>query len=136
MKENISRYKKYLFYLMALHSAGVGIGLITQPSVVFNFLGYETIQENFFPAQGGVFHLLMAFCYYLCAIRLESFGILIFFSFVVKMTAALFLFLYFIFVSSLTVTLLSALSDLIMGLVIYFLFGYSYFLSLFRYKNE
>ncbi len=56
--------EKWLIILVALHSIGVGIGLIASPPWAFKFAGYGEVTPLFFPHQAGVFHLVVA-CGYL-----------------------------------------------------------------------
>ena len=84
-------YKKALFNhpdkllstvlgLVAIHSLAMGLTLIAQPAVLMEFLGFSPDCERFFPAQGGVFHLLMFVVYLMGAIHIEKYHYFIVFS--------------------------------------------------------
>jgi len=47
-----------VLWLVAVHSITMGLVLITQPAVFMELAGFSPECERFFPAQGGVFHLL------------------------------------------------------------------------------
>lgn len=97
--------------LAALHSAGVGLGLILHPSSVLVWLGYAPVNEPFFPTQGGVFHLVMAMGYGMAAHDLVRHRCLVVFAVAVKTIAFVFLLVYWLFVSSLPIVLLSGIGD-------------------------
>lgn len=119
------RYLSFFLWLVAIHSCLVGIGLIVYPSSLMEFFGYGICTERFFPSQGGVFHIAMAVGYAMAAHNLKRYECLIIFSVVVKFVATVFLFTYFIFVSSLWLVLLSGLSDFVMGLIILILYRFA-----------
>jgi hypothetical protein len=105
--------------LVALHSAGVGIGLIGSTASLLDRAGFRPVGETFFVAQGGVFHLVMAVAYVIAAwdpVRQPGFVV---FSIVVKVVATIFLTLYWAFVSPVPTILASALVDGAMGLGIW-----------------
>jgi hypothetical protein len=107
-----------LLWLMALHSAGVGFGLILHPDWLMTRAGYLSVNEPFFPVQGGVFHILMAIAYAMAARDMVRHRSLILFSIIVKSTAALFLVLYWLVAARIVVVLVSGLVDALMALVI------------------
>lgn len=113
---------KIILWLVAVHSALVGIALIISPSEIFEFLGYQKCTERFFPTQGGVFHIIMAVGYSFAANRSDHSNDLIIFSIIVKLLATLFLITYFILVASNFIILFSAFGDLIMGILIWWSF--------------
>lgn len=124
---NYLRKGKYLslfLWLVALHSFLVGVGLIVFPPSLMDFFGYGTCTERFFPSQGGVFHIAMAVGYAMAAYNLKRYECLIIFSIVVKFLATAFLFIYFIFVSSIWLVILSGISDFLMGLIILILYRF------------
>jgi Na+-driven multidrug efflux pump len=110
-------------WLVALHSFIVGICLILLPSSVFEFLGFNPSFDRFFSTQGGVFHIIMSVCYAMGAYDLKKFLALVIFSFIVKFIAAIFLLLYFILISSQLLIILSCISDLVMGCIIFWLYS-------------
>lgn len=109
-------------WLISVHSFAVGIGLIAGPFSLFETLGFSHSAERFFPAQGGIFHVIMSLGYAMTATRLSSSESLIVFIVVVKITASLFLSSYFIFISPLILIFLSFISDLLMGLIVVYLY--------------
>ena len=122
MKLKVEKAISVFLWLVALHSFIVGVCLILLPSSVFEFLGFNPSFDRFFSTQGGVFHIIMSICYAMGAYDLKKFLALIVFSFIVKFVAAIFLLLYFIFISPQLLIILSCLSDLAIGLIIYFLY--------------
>lgn len=119
------RYNKYFgvfFGLLAIHSCLVGIGLLVMPDSLISFFGFNNVTERFFPSQGGVFHIIMAAGYSIAAIDLKKYEIMVLFSLIVKMTAALFLFVYYFFIDAVWLVLLSGFTDLIMGIIILLLY--------------
>ncbi|HGY57214.1 MAG TPA: hypothetical protein ENK44_16010 [Caldithrix abyssi] len=121
MKEKLAaeRRLQWLLYLMAIHSFGVGIGLILQPESLMRLLGFPEITQPFFPAQGGIFHLIMAAAYFLAGRDRNKYNILITFSIFVKTTATLFLFTFYIFIEAVPLIILSAVGDGMMALLLY-----------------
>lgn len=131
MSIKLNQPKKHLsivLWLVALHSFSMGVGLIVQPVALINFLGFGPICENFFPAQGGAFHILMGIAYLMGACNVEKYHSLIVFSIIVKTGAALFLMLYCIIADFKWFILFCAAIDATMGLLI--------FLSLLAYLSS
>ncbi|MDZ7764780.1 MAG: hypothetical protein U5K00_10170 [Melioribacteraceae bacterium] len=118
------KYLSLFLWLVALHSFLVGVGLIVFPPSLMDFFGYGACTERFFPSQGGVFHIAMAVGYAMTAYNLKRYECLIIFSIVVKFLATAFLFIYFIFVSSIWLVILSGISDFLMGLIILILYRF------------
>ncbi len=112
-----------LLWLVGIHSFIVGIGLIAHPEPVLAYWGFSRVTENFFPAQGGVFHVLMAIGYVMAALNLEQNRGLVVFSIIVKGLATVFLFTYYFAVEPISLVLLSGIVDGLMALLIYW--GYS-----------
>lgn len=100
-----------LFWLIALHSFFVGLALIFHPPGLMQFLGYGTITEHFFPIQGGMFHILLSILYALVALRLDQLRYLIYFSIIVKSSAVIFLFSYYMIAHQILVVLISGMVD-------------------------
>lgn len=124
---NLTDWSKYLsifLWLVTIHSFFVGVGLILLPDSFLDFFGYNECTERFFPSQGGVFHIAMAVGYAMAAYNLKRYECLIIFSIVVKFMATIFLFTYFIFVSSIWLVLLSGISDFLMGSIILLLYRF------------
>lgn len=114
------KHARIFFYLVGLHSIGVGIALILSPSDFLSNFGYDPISEPFFKVQGGVFHLVMAAAYFGAAKDPIANTILIRFTIFAKFLATLFLISYFIFYHQVIVILFSGLGDLAMGLIALF----------------
>lgn len=123
MKLKVEKTISVFLWLIALHSFIVGVGLIFLPSSVFEFLGFNPSFERFFSTQGGVFHIIMSVCYAMGASDIKKYLALIVFSFIVKFIAAIFLLFYFILISSQLLIILSCISDLAMGIIIYLLYS-------------
>ncbi len=100
-----------LLWLVALHSFAVGIGLLVQPSILFNTFSFPQHYGYFFPAQGGVFHLIMAVAYATAAVDSWKFYYFIPFAVFVKSAATLFLFTYYFLFEQSWIILLSGLGD-------------------------
>lgn len=107
-----------VLYLTALHSLFVGIGLLVQLPALMDWMGFGKIEQPFFPAQGGVFHLLMAVAYFFAARHPERHQIIIQFIIILKISATVFLMFYFILIDPILMVLLSGLSDGTMALLI------------------
>lgn len=116
--KNASHRLMVILWLVALHSAGVGVGLILHPDWLMLRTGYLPINEPFFIVQGGVFHLLMAIAYSMAARDLVRNRGLTLFSIIVKSAAALFLILYWLLAARIAVVLFSGIVDGLMALVI------------------
>ncbi len=102
--------------LVALHSAGVGIGLMSGSATLLERCGFQTGGETFFVVQGGVFHLVMAIAYGIAAwdpARLPGFVV---FSILVKVVATVFLIIYWAAVARVPTILASGLVDGVMAL--------------------
>ena len=126
-------YKKVLFNhpdkllstvlgLVAIHSFGMGLTLIAQPAVLMKFAGFNPDCEHFFPAQGGVFHLLMFVVYLMGAIHIEKYHHFIVFSIFVKAVATFFLTIYCFTGEFKWIVFLSGIGDFLMGLMIFLAF--------------
>ncbi len=118
-------------WLVSIHSLIVGAGLIFAPGEFLEFLGYHNCQEHFFRSQGGVFHIGMAAGYAMAAYSPKKYERLIVFSIIIKTLATVFLSLYAILAAPIAIIILSAISDFIMGAVIFLL----YYLSDVRTKE-
>ncbi len=117
-----------VLWMVAAHSILMGVALVSQPAVLMKWSGFNSGYEHFFPAQGGVFHLLMAVAYLLGAINSQKYHVLIVFSVIVKAVATLFLFLYCFTVEFKWIILVSGIIDGITGTAIFIAFRrYIYF---------
>jgi hypothetical protein len=108
--------------LVAIHSLGMGLILITQPAVLMKFAGFNPDCEHFFPTQGGVFHLLMSVVYLMGATHIEKYHHFIVFSIFVKAVATFFLIMYCFGSEFKWVIFLSGIGDGVMGLMIFLAF--------------
>ena len=110
--------------LVAIHSLVMGLTLISQPGVLMEIAGFSPDGEHFFPAQGGVFHLLMFVVYLMGAIHIEKYHYFIVFSIFVKLVATFFLIIYCFAAEFKWVVFLSGIADGVMGLIIFLAFQY------------
>lgn len=111
-----------VLWLVALHSVTVGILLIIQPLLLMQLAGLGA--GGFFPAQGGIFHLLMAVAYATGAININKYRYLIIFSIFVKAVATFFLLVYCLAVEFKWIILLSGMGDGVLGAMIFAAFQY------------
>ena len=109
---------RLLLWLVALHSAGVGLGLILHPAGLLAFMGFAPVSEPFFPVQGGVFHVVVAVGYAMAAHAPRRHRSLIVFAVVVKILATVFLLLYWLLIARLWSVLASGAVDGLMALLI------------------
>ena len=125
MFKNISasRILKIYLVLVALHSFCVGIGLIFLPASQMTLMGFN-ISENFFPDQGGVFHIIMSIAYILPVIDVKKYYSFIFFTIIVKFIATLFLFIYYLFINPILMVLISGIFDFLIGLVLLIIYNW------------
>ncbi len=117
-----------ILWLVAVHSIAIGLALIAQPAILMEWSGFRPEYERFFPAQGGVFHLLMAVAYTLGAVNSQKYHFLIVFSVIVKAVATLFLFVYCFTIEFKWSILIFGIGDGVMGMMIFIAFRhYLYF---------
>ncbi len=116
-----SKYEKYLsifLWLVTFHSILVGFGLLFIPSSFLNNFGFNYYKENFFQAQGGIFHIGLSISYCMAALKPNESIPIIKFIISIKLLAFLFLIIYFILISHNYIILLSGLCDGLMGVII------------------
>ena len=101
--------------LLALHSLVVGIGLLILPERYLDIFGFHAYHGRFFMMQGGVFHIVMAVAYVLASLRVDASPAWPMLVVTVKLTATLFLLLYFWLAEPSWMVLASAVGDAIMG---------------------
>jgi hypothetical protein len=118
---NWTVWLKTWLVLISLHSFVVGICLMFIPTALFEQFGFAAIGERFFPAQGGIFHIIMAAVYLFGSRNPVRFESLILLAIGAKLTALLFLLCYFLLVDQLVVVLLSGVGDGIMCLILWLL---------------
>ena len=110
---------KFILYAIALHSFTVGIGLVIQIPEIMTWLGFGNCHEHFFPAQGGVFHIVMAIGYTMAARDPFKYQCLITFTIIVKALATVFLISYFFLFEMIWMILISGLTDGLMCIAVY-----------------
>jgi hypothetical protein len=113
------KFLSAVLWVVAAHSILMGMALISQPATLMEWSGFKSGYERFFPAQGGVFHLLMAVAYWLGATNSQKYHFLIVFSVIVKAVATLFLLIYCFAVEFKWILLVSGISDGVMGAAIF-----------------
>jgi Ca2+/Na+ antiporter len=111
-----------MLWLVALHSFMVGIALILQPPAIMKFFGYHPITEPFFPAQGGVFHIIMAIAYSMAAYDPEKNSPLALLSIIVKGCAVLFVFIYYFAIDPIWMLIAVGIMDGLFCLVLIYLY--------------
>ena len=115
-------YLRIFLYLIAVHSFVVGLNLIFFPPAWMTSFGFNTISENFFKVQGGVFHIVMVVAYSMAAHNPVKNKPLILFAIITKFIATVFLFTYFLLYTEMITVFLSGVSDFIMGIIILYLY--------------
>ena len=118
---SIAKLEPLLIILIALHSIGIGIGLLWSPAWAFKMAGWENVNPLFFPHQAGAFHIVAA-----CAYLIEYFqyrGILVLL--MAKVIATIFLFGSFALGEHSWVVLLSGIADALMGIVAFIIHRYA-----------
>jgi hypothetical protein len=119
LSKHPDKFLSMVLWLVAILSIAIGVALITQPVFLMEWLGFGSEHEPFFPAQGGVFHLLMSVAYLLGAMDSQKYYVLIIFSIIVKAGAALFLFIYCLTIEFKWVILTFGIVDGVVGLTIF-----------------
>jgi uncharacterized membrane protein HdeD (DUF308 family) len=105
--------------LVAIHTLAFGLTLIAQPAVLMEFAGFNPDCDHFFPAQGGVFHLIMFVVYLMGATQIEKYHYFIVLSIFIKAVATLFLVIYCFAAEFKWIIFLSGIVDCVMGLMIF-----------------
>ena len=113
---------KVFLWLIALHSFSVGIGLILFPPNYLEIFGFHNYAYSFFQAQGGVFHIVMSVAYIMAIKYMYKSPGLIVFSISAKSMATIFLLVYFIFVESSWMIIMSAFGDAVMASILFLLY--------------
>ncbi|MEA3477993.1 MAG: hypothetical protein U9R60_07430 [Bacteroidota bacterium] len=127
--EKIGKWLKILLYLFTIHSFTAGVLLIILPSESLMYFGFETI-NRFFTTQSGVFHIVMAVCYLLSALKLNEASLMIHFIIIAKSLAAIFLLTYYFFVTHILFVLIFGFGDLAMAIILFMIY------SLFKKENH
>ncbi len=118
----VVRLIRWFLLIVAAHTFGVVVVLIVAGDTIMEIFGFPHLESRFFQMQGGVFHLLVSYVYYKASTDPKRYEYLIVFSVVIKMTATVFLFLYYLFIESIVMVLLSGIIDFGMGLIILLLY--------------
>ena len=121
MKTSLSLEKlmRIFLWLIAMHSFIVGILLVCIPVSLLPIFGFENYIGKFFTAQGGVFHIVMAFAYALAATDLNRHQGLIILTIFAKCMATIFLLIYYIVFEQIWMVLLSAVGDGTIAVVVW-----------------
>lgn len=109
--ERVGMILRWVLLAAAAHSCATGVGLLLQPEWLLVWGGWHSPGEPFFPAQGGVFHMLMAGFYLHAATSARRRWTLLPLIAVVKVTATVFLTSYVLFVKDIWMVSLSAAVD-------------------------
>jgi hypothetical protein len=109
-------------YLLALHSAVIGLSLIFMPVDLLPAFGFTPTSDKFFPFQGGLFHLLMAVAYVMAGTEPARYSGVVRLAICVKLAAFGCLILYYVLLAPVLVVLLSGLVDGMMGVIIWYLY--------------
>ncbi|MDT8322877.1 MAG: hypothetical protein RRA94_02110 [Bacteroidota bacterium] len=112
-----------ILWMTAAHSFFTGVMLFLQPAAVLRWTGFAPVGEAFFPAQGGVFHVLMSVLYAAAALRRTVWRLAAAFIIFVKASAALFLIAYYVFASPVWLILLSGVADGMIAVILAFFHG-------------
>ena len=120
---SVKRNLEIVLWLIALHSFLVGIALIVTPASVFSYFGYAAISEKFFPVQGGVFHIVLSIAYTMAALDVIHQGRMVMLTISAKIIAGVFLFTYYILISSIWMVLVSGLVDSLMAVLVWYLYN-------------
>jgi len=116
-------FLQLLMAAIALHSLGVGIGLVLHPAAILAAAGYEPVTEPFFPTQAGVFHFVVVVGYVLAAWNPDRNAVLIRYAVIIKAMATVFLVLYWILRPGLWAVLASGVVDGLMGVAIWWAYA-------------
>ena len=108
--------------LVAIHTLAIGLTLIAQPAVLMEFAGFNPGCEHFFPAQGGVFHLIVFVVYLMGATHIEKHHSFIVLSIFIKALATFFLLIYCFAAEFKWIIFISGIVDCAMGLIIFLAF--------------
>jgi len=118
-KEKSRKLLQWVLWLIAIHSIGFGLALITLPVGIIELFGFH-LYEKFFAVQGGVFHLIISAAYIMAARKPGCSAQLIFLSCFTKFSATIFLLSYYTFEKQIFMVLVAGIIDFLMGLAILF----------------
>ena len=118
-KFNIEMLSSIFLKLIFVHSFIIGILLISLPSNTMVLFGFQPDCERFFRMQGGVFHIIISVFYLITSFDVKKHRYNLIFIIFIKISAFLFLIIYYAFILSGVTVLLSGLADLTMGLLLF-----------------
>jgi hypothetical protein len=114
---------KIMLTFTAIHSFGVGLGMIFLPVNIIAIFSVIPSEHQFFITQAGVFHIVMCIAYCSPIYNLKYYRSLVVFSIIAKYIGATFLLTYFIFGNQFWLVLLSAAGDFVMGTALFILYS-------------
>ncbi|MEA1934054.1 MAG: hypothetical protein U9N60_06465 [Thermodesulfobacteriota bacterium] len=116
---------QFFLWCAAGQSLVVGFVLLSQPALITKLFGGGSFPGYFFWAQGGVFHIILAFLFHIAARDVDGQSLMVIFSIIVKVIATIFLLVYFFFVDSILLALLAGIGEGVLGVLI--LFSYIFY---------
>lgn len=122
--ELTQKWFKIIMWLIAIHSFVVSIGLIFLPANIITLFGFEFHENNFFRAQGGVFHIVMVVVYIMAVNNINKSLDFVKLSIIAKLIGTVFLLSYFFIINPIITVLLSGVSDCLMAIIIYMFYRY------------
>ena len=116
MIDTIKQVERWIVFLVAAHSAVVGLILLGVPRWAAAFGGWGAVETDFFIRQGGAFHLVVASGYYFEYVRHRTVSLLL----TAKALATVFLlWSWLIDTTGAWALPLAAVGDGLMGIVVY-----------------
>lgn len=109
---------KIFLILIALHTFLIGVALIILPADLFSIFGYNNLNEPFFAIQAGVFHIVLSIGYIVAVNEKCKERYFLQYIILIKFIAFVFLILYYLIAANIPVIILSAIIDLILGILL------------------
>lgn len=122
MPKNVKKITTIFMYLVMLHSLLIGLLLIFLPVNLIELFGFPYHPDNFFRAQGGIFHIVMCYAYLFAGIDPIRYIHFLRFSYIAKFIGVVFLILYFLSAQKYLIVFLSGIGDFFMGIIIFLLY--------------